>query len=295
MQRKKIGLVLSGGGQGGWVQLGALQVLEENKIPFDIIVGTSVGGLIGWGLATGLTVKKLIKKSDIIREQDFKGTSSDPYSIYDPSVAFKKLEKLLGDKNIEDLPKKFAVTAVDLWTGEEIIINKGSAVKAVKATTCIPTVFPPVKFDGRLLVDGGVLNVLPVDVAYSMGAEVTIAIDVSNFGKSVFDLKKTLNPAAKRIIETTKNPLLAAILKKNYLFESLYETVRIMGNRIRNERLTKTPPTVLLEEYFVPDYSLIAIDDTKQRKKLMDIGRKDAKQSIAKIKEALVLTEPVIA
>ncbi|MBI2543351.1 MAG: patatin-like phospholipase family protein [Candidatus Aenigmarchaeota archaeon] len=293
MERKKVGLVLSGGGQGGWIQLGALQVLEKEKVPFDIIVGTSVGGLIGWGLASGLSVKKLIKKSELIKEADFKKLSYDNYSVFDPHAGFEKMKEIFGSKKIEDLQKKFAVVAVDMWTGEEVVIDKGSVADAVRATTCIPAVFPPVEIDGRLLVDGGVLNVLPVDVAYSMGADITIAIDVSNFGKSVFNIRpKGVHPLTKRLIDTTKSPYLAALAKRSYLFESLFESVRIMGKRIRNEKLARTPPTVLIEERFSPDFSSIVIDDPVIREKMMKMGRESARKAMKKIKAALAV-EPV--
>lgn len=298
MEGRKVALVLSGGGaQGGWVHLGAVQVLEKEKVPFDIIVGTSVGGIIGWGLASGFSVKKLIEKADIITQKDVKKISGDIYAIFDPSAAFEKMKKIYGDKNIEDLPKKFAVTAVDLLTGEEIVLDKGRAVDAIKATTSIPGIFPPVEINGRLLVDGGVLNVLPVDVAYKMGATITIAIDVSSFGRSRYNLreKKGLHPLTKRLIKTTRNAYLSALVKRSYLFESMFESVRIMGNRLRNEKLARNPPTALIEGYFrSADITSLTVDDKKERERLVEVGKQAALNQTDKIKDALALTESTV-
>lgn len=291
---KKVGLVLSGGGERGWIQLGMIEVLEKEKIPFDIITGSSVGGLIGLALASNFTAKEIITKVDVIKDKDIKRTTSDNYSIYDPSAAFEKAKKIFGDKNIEDLPKKFAVVAVDFLTGEEVVIDKGPAWNAVKATSAIPAIFPPVEYEGKLLIDGGILNILPVDVAYKIGADITIGLDVSGFGAGAkFSPKQgKLNPVVKRLIKTTKNPYIAAIAKRGYLFESLYQSARIMSARIRNEKLARYPPTLLLEAYHPPkEPTSLNIFDKKLKKNMLDIGRDIAMSEIEKIKQLLEMVK----
>ena len=289
MERKKIGLVLSGGGERGWIQLGALKILEKEKLQYDIIVGSSVGGIVGWGMALGYTVKQLIKKADQLKENDVKKISSDPYAIFDPSAAFEKLKKMFGDKKFENLQKRFAVVAVDLQTGDEVVLNSGKIINAIRATTSVPGLFAPVEVDGRLLIDGGILNVLPVDVANNMGADVTIAIDVSEFGKRQYTRKTgNISALSKRLIGTTKNPYIAALLKRSFLFESLYQSARIMASRIREEKLARSPPNVLIEAYHPPlDSFGLAVDDKKHRKKLMDIGEEVATKQLEKIKSVI--------
>ena len=289
MERKKIGLVLSGGGERGWIQLGALKVLEKEKVPYDIIVGASIGGVVGWGVASGYTVNQLIKKADTLKENDVKKISNDPYAIFDPSSAFEKLKKMFGDKKFESLSKKFAVIAVDLQTGEEVILDSGKIINAIRATTSVPGLFAPVKVDGRLLIDGGILNVLPVDVANSMVAAVTIAIDVSEFGKRQYTQKPgKLGELSKRLIGTTRNPYLAALLKRSFLFESLYQSARIMASRIREEKLARSPPTVLIEAYYPPlDSFGLAVDDKKHKKKLMELGEEVATKQLEKVRVAV--------
>ncbi len=286
--KKKIGLVLSGGAYAGWMQLGALQVLEEEGIEFDIITGVSVGGLIGLGLANQIPVSEIIKKAQSFKESDFKKMTISHGALFDPSQAINKLKKVLGgDKNIEDLPKKFAVVAVDVITGDEVVLNKGPVLKAVQATMSIPGIFPPVEYDGKFLVDGGILNPLPIDVAINMGATSTIVIEARS--KMNFDFKgRNMNRFQKRLLESTRNMYLYMWFKRDYLMSTMWNAFRLIGNKVRNEKLEKYPPTVLLELSDPLKLSgKIQIDNKKQRAKLIEVGRDTVLKSLDKIRKAI--------
>ncbi|MEM5792892.1 MAG: patatin-like phospholipase family protein [Candidatus Aenigmatarchaeota archaeon] len=288
-EEKKIGLALSGGGYGGWVHLGVCEVLEREKIPIDIIVGTSAGGVVGLALACGLSVRDVIKHSKILKEKDFKRISDNTYGVFDYRPGIEKIRKIIGDKNIEDLPKKFAAVAVDITTGEEVVIDKGPAIKAIEATICIPGMFPPVEINGRYLVDGGLLNILPVDVCRNMGADVVIGVDVSKSFKVSFNYKpKKLGPFQKRIITSLRNPYVSLIFKRNDLINTIFGSVHIMGHRLRREKLEKYPPNVLIEcDYESAGILDLVVDDKKYRNMLIERGKSIAESRLDDIRNLL--------
>ena len=175
---RRLGLVLGGGGGKGGAHLGVLAVLEELGVPIDIIVGTSVGAL-GVMYAAGVSLADL--------ERFFRQTELRRIAAADPLraglIGPRKREaltvELLGERTFADLPIACAVIAADLVSGREVVLDQGPLVPALLATTAIPGVFPPVVRDDELLVDGGLLNNLPVDVARRMGAQRIIAVQLS--------------------------------------------------------------------------------------------------------------------
>ena len=175
---RRLGLVLGGGGGKGGAHLGVLAVLEELDVPIDLIVGTSVGA-IGVMYAAGLHLAEL--------EQFFRQTELRRIAAADPLraglIGSRKREaltaRLLGERTFADLPIPCAVVAVDLVTGREVVIDQGPLVPALLATSAIPGVFPPLVRGDELLVDGGLLNNLPVDVAELMGAQRIIAVQLT--------------------------------------------------------------------------------------------------------------------
>lgn len=171
---RQIGLVLGGGGGKGGAHLGVLAVLEELGVPIDIIVGTSVGTL-GVMYAAGVSLADL--------ERFFRQTELRRIAAADPLraglIGPRKREvltvELLGERTFADLPIACAVIAANLVSGREVVLDQGPLVPALLATTAIPGVFPPVVRGDELLVDGGLLNNLPVNVARRIGAQRIIA------------------------------------------------------------------------------------------------------------------------
>lgn len=180
----KIGLVLGGGAARGFAHVGVIRILEQEKIPIDLIVGTSVGSLIGAlyadkGSSFDLELIAFkIEKEDIFDYSVFTSTTGP--------VRGERLEKFIREKvsfeNIEDLPIPFAAVATNLNTGEPVVLDRGPVGLAVRASSSIPGVFIPVQMGSQTLVDGGVVNNVPVEVARSMGADLVIAV---NIGKDV--------------------------------------------------------------------------------------------------------------
>jgi NTE family protein len=180
--RPKVGLALSGGFAWGLAHIGVLEVLETAGIPIDIIAGTSMGSVVG-----ALYARE--QKAALIKQQAAQLDWVKVLSLIDPGIPrsglmtgkriTNLLRRFMGNVDFEDLDIPFACVATDIISGDEVIMNKGSVLEAVRASISIPVIFTVSKKDGRFLVDGGLVNNIPVDVARQMGADYVIAVDVT--------------------------------------------------------------------------------------------------------------------
>lgn len=163
---KKISLALGGGGTKGFAHIGVIRQLEREGFEIDAIAGTSAGGIVGALYAFGISVKEIIQLSSRLKFSEiFQRSSDDAPSLLGLGGLYKELEKTFGDATFEDLRIKFAAISVDTVSGTPIIMNEGKIVDAVKATTAVPGIFPAMKFGDLNLVDGGVLDPVPVSTA----------------------------------------------------------------------------------------------------------------------------------
>ncbi len=210
--RPRIGLVLSGGGARGLAHVGVLKVLEEHRVPVDAIAGTSMGAVIGGLYASGMTaaeIEALVSTLDwneafrdrsprrdmnFRRKQDDReflvrfplGVKSGDFRVPRGLIQGQKLTQVLrretnrvaGIDDFDRLPVPFRAVATDLETGERVVLAAGDLTEALRASMSAPGVFAPVELDGRLLVDGGLVENLPVDIAKEMEVDLVIAVDV---------------------------------------------------------------------------------------------------------------------
>lgn len=228
-KKKKWALALMGGGARGLAHIGVLDVLQKNRLIPDVVVGTSMGGIIGGLFCSGFSPGKLkemtedLSLSRFIDRPNLFFLSRKPRSVVDILMMMEtyknrilrkmglakddKLEdyfkSLVGEVSIEELPIKFACNAVDLVSGQEVIFKNGKLHTALRATMSLPIVFEPVKLDEMLLVDGGVLNNVPVDVAKQLGADKAILVDIHRPLKEVAseDIKNAFQ-LVQRMVET---------------------------------------------------------------------------------------------
>lgn len=228
-KKPKWALVLMGGGSRGLAHIGILNVLQKNGLTPDIIVGTSMGAVIGGLFASGISPTKLKEIANDFNLNNFIERPNLPFikkksqiSILDflmlesyKSRLLKKLglnredkmeaylRNLIGEVCIEELPVKFACNAVDLISGREIIFENGKLYKALRATMSLPILFEPTKIDNMLLLDGGVLNNAPVGIARNLDAHKVILVDVHKDIKEIptEEIKNTFQ-LLHRMVET---------------------------------------------------------------------------------------------
>lgn len=173
----KIGLVLGGGGSRGLAHIGVLKILHREQIPIDFIVGTSMGGVIGSLYALGLTPSEIMNRFDIPAPTPLENVKMFTSRARQRRWR-KRLSRFVGDKTFADLQFPLVLMAVDMISGEEVLLKNGPLLPALLATSAVPGVFPPVNLNGRQLADGGVIDSLATHVAVREGAERIIAVDV---------------------------------------------------------------------------------------------------------------------
>ncbi len=209
-EKVKVGLALGGGGARGLAHIGVLKVLERENIPIDLITGTSMGAIIGgvYALKKDISaIEKITKKYSKISEFNIdlsfgeKEKKDKPFFLKKMSDFLKRgyilnlelrrkyindgegvkkiIKDLVGDKAFTDTKIPFAAVAADLVRGEKVIIKRGKLFDALLASASIPGMFPPVILDKKILVDGGIVDVVPIKAAQSLGANFVIAVSVS--------------------------------------------------------------------------------------------------------------------
>jgi NTE family protein len=173
-----LGLVLGGGGGRGGAHLGVLEALEALGLPIDLIIGTSIGGVVGVCFAAGLSIDGIAGLLDGRSLWDIAERDRRRLGLLGNRRLRAILERALGERTFADLAIPCAVVAADLVRGRQVILDDGPLVEALLATTALPGLFPPVERGGMLLADGGVVNNLPVDIALARGANRAIAVDL---------------------------------------------------------------------------------------------------------------------
>lgn len=254
--RPKIGLVLSGGASRGFAHVGVIKVLEANGIPIDLVVGTSAGSLTGALYAYHADAAKLEKAAWGLTED-----VAFDFSLPNLLVGVVKGESIVAFinsripvRNIEDLKIPFAAVATDLVTGEKVIFTTGPISTAVRASISIPGIFKPLVIGKKILVDGGVVDNVPVGVARRLGADIVIAVDVSS---------PSYNPDIKNVIDV------------------MMQTFNIMGNEISKYQIKDADVVIR------PNVSSVGMIDFDKKTFLIFEGEKAARAALPKIREAI--------
>jgi NTE family protein len=175
----KIALVLGAGASKGFAHIGVLKILETNKIPIHLIVGTSVGSVVGSFYAYGLSAFDLQKISFAIEQKDIVDLTIPDNGFIKGEKLEEFVNKTLKNTPIEKLKLPFYAVATEIQNGREIVFSRGNTGQAVRASCSIPGVFRPVKIGDRIYVDGGVVSPVAVEATKRLGADVVIAVDIS--------------------------------------------------------------------------------------------------------------------
>lgn len=184
-RRPRVGLVLSGGGARGLAHIGVLKVLERERVPVDLVVGTSVGAIVGALYAAGVPASDIEGMASAVGWDQLTDLSSARVVrllVSERLLSTKKMEKYLqeriGETSFADLKTPFACLATDIRTGEGIVLREGSVALAARASATMPGIFEPVPYRHRFLIDGGVVDNVPTEVARRLGAEILICLYV---------------------------------------------------------------------------------------------------------------------
>ncbi len=242
MKSKDVALVLSSGGPRGWAYIGAIEELESRGYNITSVAGTSIGSLIGGIYAAG--------KLEEVKEWLFSLDAWKVFSLMDLSLSKNHLVK--GDKvidaimgivpnvNIEELHIPYRAVAADLYTGEEVVFDRGPLFQAVRASISIPSLFRPVKYGYRTLVDGGVVNTMPIDRVVRNGNDILVAFDVNDVDvesirntliteareeEAKAEADKALDAETKSVINSVKN-------NTNLSFMEKFKLAKAQGEKI---------------------------------------------------------------
>jgi NTE family protein len=298
----RIGLALGSGSARGWSHIGVLRALGRAGIEPDIVCGTSIGALVGAVYAAG--------RLDWLHEWVTSLTWQGVVGMLDLRMGGGLIEggKLTGffrthfeDRGIEQLPRAFGCVATELATGREIWLREGPVIDAVRASIALPGLFTPAQLDGRLLVDGGLVNPVPVSLCRAMGADVVIAVDlnwdlVGRRSRTAADGAQTSPPAPGGVIESILakfRPSPRAGIDDGLddtpsLLDVLSTSLNIMQVRITQSRLAGEPADAMIR----PRLSDIAAMDYHRAALAIAEGERAVRFALPAIRELLGLPTP---
>jgi NTE family protein len=279
ISRSRIGLALGSGAALGWAHIGVLRALDEIGVVPDVVAGTSSGGLIGGFYLKGSVAKieawaRRLSKFRMVRYVNFgfRGTG-----LIAGDRLFGEMEEELGDTIIENLDKPFATIATDLHTGHEVWLTEGGLVEAIRASFSLPGFFEPMKIEGRWLIDGALVNPVPVSVCRALGARVVIAVNLNEggltqkyeLGNGVFSgvgFDSFAHFGAARDGDGKIDPAPDA----PSLVSVMAGTLNIVQDRIARSRLASDPPELII----APQIGHIGMLDFHRASELIDAGYK---------------------
>ncbi len=269
----RIGLALGSGGARGWAHVGVLRRLSELGVPVSCVAGTSIGSIMGATFAAG----RLDVLENLSHRLDWRRVAALFVEVNFPRAGLltgkriqQFLQEIVGVARIEDLPLPFATVAADLLSGEPVILRQGGVVEAIRASIAIPGIFVPALRDGRHLVDGGMINPGPVDVAELLGADLVIAVDVNlqsgrgqepppavdaqPANRAVADAVDAIMAHAGQSAPRMQGAMADAMQRwfrretpGLSIFDVLTRSVRIAENQITRSRLKLHPPALLIQ------------------------------------------------
>jgi NTE family protein len=277
MKNKRLGMALGGGGARGLAHIGVLKVLDNAGIAVHALAGTSMGGVVGAMYAAGLSAVEIERQTLELSTTSSIRRLIDINLSYRGLVRGERIYNLIADTIgpdliFDDLALPLAMTAVDAVSGCEVVLNEGKVVDAVRATISVPGVFRPVERDGMILIDGGILNNVPSDLTYQLGADLVLAVDVMpDFSR---------NTPGEPLVETPIDPPSLP----NFLQEALHIEY-IMISALTRCKLAAHPPDILLRPEIHATVDLLIGFDRAQE--IIDAGQAAAEAALPAIKAAV--------
>jgi NTE family protein len=295
-----VGLALGGGAARGFAHIGILRRLLAKGIKPDIIAGTSIGAVIGGCYAAGYLdaledwARQLTRRR-IFGYLDFNLGGS---GLIGGGRLAAKLSEELGDLTFQDLPIRMSAIATEIGTGHEIWLTRGRLVDAMSASYALPGIFPPVRIGGRWLMDGALVNPLPVSAARAFGARLVIAVNLNadNFGRGTIIQDHGPNADDELVRVTALHGGLRgraeSMMKRQFLGTPgrpglstvMIEAFQVVQDRITRARLAGDPPDVLIS----PRLGRINLFDFHRADEIIELGAEAAEKALEPIAEAMV-------
>ncbi|MFN3868302.1 MAG: patatin-like phospholipase family protein [Hyphomicrobiaceae bacterium] len=294
--KAKIGLALGGGAARGWAHIGVIRALEAVGIVPDIIAGTSIGAVVGGCHAAGhldhlerfareLTARRVFGYLDF----NFAGSG-----LISGQKLCQRLERDLGERTIDELPRRFTAVATEIGTGHEVWLSRGKLVTAMRASYALPGIFKPVKIDGRWLFDGALVNPIPVTVCRALGARYVIAVNLNNDnrGTVVPHLEAFPHPPEDDVDEappTTGSASMKRLLQRQFFGRGddspgistvMVDAFNIVQDRISRSRLAGDPPDAMIS----PRIGDIGLFDFHRADELIRAGEAAARRELEYLK-----------
>lgn len=300
--RPSIGLALGGGAGRGFAHIGVLRTLVANGLVPDVIVGTSIGAVVGGCYAAG----KLDEFEEWSKGLTWRGVlgyldvSFSGSGLINGGRLSRQLEESVGKTLIDELPLKYAAIATEVATGHEIWLTRGRLADAMRASYALPGIFPPVKLGGRWLVDGALVNPVPVSAARALGARLVIAVNLNAdlFGRGTTIASHGSDASDEAIVQTIAEEsggLLRGIperLLKRQFFGTpgrpgistvMTDAFNVMQDRITRARLAGDPPDVMIS----PRLREVGWFDFHRAAEGIALGEQAAERALESIKESL--------
>ena len=242
----KFGLALGSGSARGLAHVGVIQVLEAYDIPIDIIAGTSIGSVVGSLYAAGASIDQL-EKAALSMKKSTTLFLIDPALPHSGLISGNKIVEMLNDlaledKTFDDLKIPFEAVATDVESGAEVILTQGKVIDAVRASISIPGIFTPVKYQDYYLVDGGVVNPVPVNVVQKMGADIIFAVSLAKL--KPYTTALIINKETSNLEEVEKSSILQqkieqvkSTFESPNIFEVIVQSIDIMQAKITGQCL----------------------------------------------------------
>ncbi|MGO9769456.1 MAG: patatin-like phospholipase family protein [Roseiarcus sp.] len=291
----RIGLALGAGAARGWAHIGALHELKAMGLVPDVVVGSSIGALVGGCFAAGRldaleSFARSLNKRRVFGLLDFSFSGA---GLIGGDRLRVKLQESIGAMRIEDLPMRFAGVATELDTGHEVWLRRGSLVDAMRASYALPGVFEPVRIGHRWLIDGAVVNPVPVSVARALGAErvvaLSIAVDGTGRGATRHDGVEA-DPAEDEAPPVARRG--AGLLRRGRsganapgLASVMMNAFNITQDRLMRSRLAGDPPDVLINL----KVSRIGVFEFDRAEELIALGREAVRRARDEIAECFDL------
>ena len=286
--KKKISLCLSSGGARGLAHIGVIEVLLENGYEIEQISGSSIGSVVGSIYAAGglLKFKKWVLGLDKLKVFSLMDFTIGGHGVMKGDKVFNKLKTIVGDQNIEDLNTPMKIIATDVVNGKEIVFKKGSMYDAMRASCSIPGLVRPFVYKKTQLVDGGVLNPLPLN--HLLSPNQTLAVNLNETKSNIKNKKSspiTQNPESsyfnvlKEYFYFNKRNR-----KRLSFFDLTYKSIHIMQNKLANEMLLKHPIDFIVN---IPFDSCYPLEFYKARE-MIKLGREMCIKALKNTKKAIV-------